>query len=319
MSDHNHGHGHDHEHGHGHSHHHKGGGPAFLLALGITAGYAVVELAGGLWTGSLALLGDAGHMFSDALSLGLAAIAAHLAQRPVGHRHTYGWARAEVIGALVNSLLMLVIIFVLVAEAVARLRAPAPVAAGGMITIALVGLVVNVVVAWIMSRGTMTLGARAALLHVLGDLVSSVAAVIAGIVIYATGWLPIDPLLSLVIAGLIVVSTLKLLRDTLHVLMEGVPHELDLPAIGRSLAGIPGVDSVHDLHVWSIAHNRVALSAHVELADIRQWPEILAAAGELLRKQYSIEHITLQPEVRAPDAGQTSVIRMWPRGHRPRS
>jgi cobalt-zinc-cadmium efflux system protein len=319
MSDHHHGHDHDHDHGHGHSHDHKGYGPAFGLALGITAGYAVVELVGGLWTGSLALLSDAGHMFSDALSLGLAAIAAHLAQRPVGHRHTYGWARAEVIGALVNSLLMLAIIFVLVAEAVARLRAPAPVAAGGMIVIALIGMAVNVAVAWTMSRGEMTLGARAVLLHVLGDLISSFAAVVAGAVIYATGWLPIDPILSLVIAGLILVSTLRLLRDTVHVLMEGVPPALDLPAIGRNLAGVPGVISVHDLHVWSIASDRAALSAHIELEDIRQWPEILTAAGELLRKHYGIEHVTLQPEVRAPDAGRTSVIRLWPRGHRPRN
>lgn len=321
MSNHHHGHDHDHDHdhGHGHSHDHKLQGSAFGIALAITAGYAVVELAGGWWTGSLALLGDAGHMFSDALSLGLAAIAAQLAQRPVGHRHTYGWARAEVIGALVNSLLMLVIIVVLVAEAIMRLREPAPVAAGGMIVIALIGMAVNVAVAWTMSHGAMTLGARAALLHVLGDLLSSFAAVIAGAVIYATGWLPIDPILSIVIAGLILASTLRLLRDTLHVLMEGVPSTLDLPAIGRALAGIPGVIAVHDLHVWSIASERVALSAHVELAEIRQWPEILAAAGELLRKLYGIEHITLQPEVRAPDAGRTSVIRLWPRGHRPRS
>jgi cobalt-zinc-cadmium efflux system protein len=291
----------------------------FGLALGITAGYALVELIGGWWTGSLALLSDAGHMLSDALALGLAATASRLAQRPAGHRHTYGWARAEIIGALVNGLLMLAIILVLAAEAIARLRAPAPVAAGGMIVIALVGMAVNVVVAWIMSHGEMTLGARAALLHVLGDLMSSFASVIAGAVIYATGWLPIDPILSLVIAGLILASTVKLLRDTVHVLMEGVPPALDLPAIGRALAGVPGVTAVHDLHIWSIASDRVALSAHVELEDIRQWPGILSAASELLRRDYGIEHITLQPEVRAPDSGRTSVIRMWPRGHRPRS
>ena len=307
-----------HHHGHDHSHEHNERGPLFGLALGITAAYALVELAGGWWTGSLALLSDAGHMFSDALALGLAATAARLAKRPAGHRHTYGWARAEVIGALVNSLLMLAIILVLVAEAIARLRSPAPVAAGGMILIALVGMVVNVVVAWIMSHGEMTLGARAALLHVLGDLMSSFAAVIAGAVIYATGWLPIDPILSLVIAGLILISTFGLLRDTLHVLMEGVPPALDLPAIGRALAGVRGVVSVHDLHVWSIASDRAALSAHIELEDIRLWPEILTVASELLRRNYGIEHITLQPEVRAPDSGQTAVIRMWPRGHRPR-
>lgn len=288
------------------------------MALWFTAGYAVVELGGGLWTGSLALLSDAGHMFSDVLALGLAATAARLAQRPAGHRHTYGWARAEVIGALVNSLLMLAIIAVLVVEAVARLHEPKPVAATGMILIAFIGMLVNIAVAWVMSRGEMTLGTRAALLHVLGDLVSSVAAVAAGVVIYATGWLPIDPILSLVIAGLILVSTLRLLRDTIHVLMEGVPHALELPQVGRDLAGVPGVASVHDLHVWTIGPDRIALSAHIELDDIQQWPQILASASELLRQRHGIGHITLQPEIRDPGSGQTSVIRFLPRGHHPR-
>ncbi len=303
---------------HGHAHAHGRGGPAFGIALAITACYALIELVGGLWTGSLALLGDAGHMFSDALALALAATAARLAQRPAGHRHTYGWARAEVIGALLNSLLMLAIVLVLVVEAVARLHEPRPIAAAGMMLIAFIGMLVNVVVAWIMSRGEMTLGARAALLHVLGDLVSSFAAVLAGAVIYATGWLPIDPILSLAIAGLILAGTVRLLRDTLHVLMEGVPPTLDLPVIGQALAELPGVASVHDLHVWSIAADRVALSAHIELDELEQWPQILASASAMLRDRYGIGHVTLQPEVRGgPGRQRTSVIRLWPRNSGP--
>lgn len=303
-----------------HDHAHGRGGPAFGVALAITACYALIELAGGLWTGSLALLSDAGHMFSDALALALAATAARLAQRPAGHRHTYGWARAEVIGALLNSLLMLMIVLVLVVEAVARLNEPRPVAAAGMMLIAFIGMLVNIVVAWIMSRGEMTLGARAALLHVLGDLVSSFAAVLAGAVIYATGWLPIDAILSLAIAGLILVGTLRLLRDTLHVLMEGVPPALELQVIGQALAKLPGVVSVHDLHVWSIAPGRIALSAHLELNELQQWPEILASASAMLHDRYDIGHATLQPEVRGGGHGRqrTAVIRLWPRGHRPR-
>lgn len=292
--------------------------PSFLAALAITAAYSLVEVAGGLWTGSLALLSDAGHMFSDALALGLAAAAARLAQRPAGARHSYGWARAEVIGALLNSLLMLGIIAFLVVEAVIRLHAPRPVAAPGMMLIAFVGLVVNAAVAWIMSRGEITVNVRAALLHVVGDLVSSFAALLAGVVILATGWLPIDPILSLAIAFLILLSTMALLRDTLHVLMEGVPAAIELPAIGRALAGLPGVVSVHDLHVWSIAPDRIALSAHVELDDLQQWPAILAAAGTLLREKHGIGHITLQPEVRGGPGGRHSVIRLWPRGIPPR-
>jgi cobalt-zinc-cadmium efflux system protein len=300
-------------------HRHQPGRPAFGIALAITAGYAVIELAGGLWTGSLALLSDAGHMFSDTLALGLAAIAARLAQRPAGHRHTYGWERAEVIGALVNSVLMLAIVLVLVVEAVSRLRAPGPVAAAAMMLIALAGLLVNAVVAWIMSRGEPSLNSRAAMLHVMSDLVSSFAALVAGAVIYTTGWLPIDPILSLVIAGLILFSTLRLLRDTLHVLMEGVPPAIQLGEIGRGLAGLRGVVSVHDLHVWSIVPGNVALSAHIELTEMREWPAILAAARALMRDRHGIEHITLQPEIHdAPGRRQTSVIQLWPRGHRPR-
>jgi cobalt-zinc-cadmium efflux system protein len=313
MSDHHH-----HAHSVAHHHAHHRGGPAFGLALAITVVYALIELAGGLWSGSLALLGDAGHMFSDALALGLAAIAARLARRPAGDRHSYGWARAEVIGAMLNSLLMLAIVLLLVVEAVSRLHEPRPVAAGGMMLIASVGLLVNIAVAWIMSRGEMTMGARAALLHVLGDLVSSFAAVLSGAVIYATGWLPIDPILSLAIAGLILVGTIRLLRDALHVLMEGVPAALELPSVGRALAGLPGVVSVHDLHVWSITPDRVALSAHVELDDLQRWPGILAAAEAMLRERYGIGHATLQPELRADRREpSTSVIRLWPRGQKP--
>ena len=303
-----------------HRHHHPTArGANFVVALVITLAYAGVELAGGLWTGSLALISDAGHMLSDALALGLAAFAAWLARRPAGHRHSYGWARAEVIGATLNSLLMLIIIVVLVVEAVTRLLDPRPVAALGMTIIALFGMAINVLVIWIMSRAEQTLNTRAALLHVVGDLVSSFAALVGGAVIYFTGWLPIDPILSLVIAGLILVSTIKLLRDTTHVLMEGVPPALELHAIGKTLAGVEGVISVHDLHVWSITPGQVALSAHLEIRDLGRWPEILAAASELMRDRYQIGHVTLQPELpRSSHAGNSAIIRLWPRGRRPR-
>lgn len=301
-------------------HRHSARGTAFVTALVVTLAYAAVEFAGSLWTGSLALMSDAGHMLSDALALGLAAVAARLAQRPTSHRHSYGWARAEVIGATLNSLLMLAIIVALVVEAVGRLLHPRPVAGLGMTIIALVGLAVNALVIWIMSRGEMTLNARAALLHVIGDLVSSFAAFIAGTVIYFTGWLPIDPILSLVIAGLILISTAKLLRDTLHVLMEGVPPTLDLNDIGNALAGVTGVVSVHDLHVWSITPGQVALSAHLEINDLHRWPAILAAATALANDQFGIGHVTFQPEAHGPGGRRgTAVIRMWPRGRRPKT
>lgn len=289
------------------------GKPAFIAALTVTLAYAVIELAGGLWSGSLALISDAGHMFSDALALGLAAVAGWLAQRPVGLRHSYGWARAEVIGAMFNCLLMLAIIVVLVVEAVQRLLEPRPVIAGGVIVIAFIGLVVNGVVVFMLSRSEYSLNARAALIHVMSDLVSSVAALIAGAVIYVTGWVLIDPILSLVIAGLILMSTLGLLRDTLHVLMEGVPASVDLAQLGETLTGVPGVASVHDLHVWSITPGRVALSAHVEVNDLARWPETLNAARAALHDHFGIDHVTLQPEQPGAAQPHTAVVRLWPR------
>jgi len=298
------------------AHHHRSShhrGPPFVPALAITLVYAVVELAGGLWSGSLALVSDAGHMFSDVLALGLAAAAVALARRPVSLRHSYGWARAEVIGATLNGLIMLAIIVVLVVEAVQRMLAPQPVIAGGVMLIAFIGLMVNAVVAYMLSRSAQNLNARAALIHVMGDLLSSVAALIAGAVIWATGWLLIDPILSLVIAGLILVSTLRLLRETLHVLMEGVPAAVDLEQIGKTLAQVPGVASVHDLHVWGITPESLALSAHLEVDDLAGWGAVLEAARVVLHDRFGIDHVTLQPEERGVGQPHTAVVRVWPR------
>jgi cobalt-zinc-cadmium efflux system protein len=299
-----------------HHHHHHGhtkrsAQRAYGIALAVTFVYAIVEAVGGLWSGSLALVSDSGHMFSDALALGLAAVAARLAQRPVGHRHSYGWARAEVIGALLNGLLMVAIVVWLVVEAVQRLLHPQPVAALGVLSIAFVGLLVNAGVAYVLGHSEDSLNRRAALLHVLGDLVSSLAALIAGAVIYYTGWLAIDPILSLVIGALILFSTMNLLRETLHVLMEGVPHAMDFSSIGSALATIPGVKRVHDLHVWTIASNRIALSAHLEIVPLAEWPRILRDSRELLHERFGIDHVTLQPE---DHHASHHTVKIWPSG-----
>lgn len=292
-----------------HGHSREDGQRRYLLPLALTLAYAAVELAGGLWADSLALLGDAGHMFSDGIALGMAAIAASLARRPPGRLHSYGWQRAEVIGALLNSVLMLAIVVMLVAESVARLLAPREVAADAVIVVAGIGMLVNIACLLLLGRGEPDLNARAALLHVMGDLASSFAALIAGVVIRATGWSPIDPILSLAIAALILVSTQRVLRDALHVLMEGVPPAMELAAIGKALAAVPGVAAVHDLHVWSIAPGSVALSAHLEIEDLQRWPAILAEAGAMLRTRYDIGHATLQPEI--PAKGRAEIIRVW--------
>jgi len=286
------GHAHDHHHAHDHS------ASRFLpLALVLTLGFAAVEAMAGWWSGSLALLGDAGHMLTDAASLGLAALAARIALRPTSARHSYGLRRVEALAALANGLFMLVIVGGLVWHAVERLLEPRAVAGEAVILVALGGLVLNLAVAWLLTRGESDLNTRGALLHVIGDLLGSVAALASGIVILYTGWMPIDPLLTMLICGLILYSTLALLRQVVHTLLEGVPDGLSLPEVGHAMAGVEGVRSVHDLHIWSLDSNRSALSAHVVLADAARWPTVLAAERALLRSRFGIEHATLQPEL----------------------
>lgn len=265
----------------------------------LTLAFAAVEAVAGWWSGSLALLGDAGHMVTDAFSLGLAALAARVAQRPASFRHSYGLRRVEALAALANSLFMLLVVAALLWHAVERLIEPREIAGATVTVVALIGLCVNLLVAWLLTRGESDLNTRGALLHVIGDLLGSVAALAAGLVIQFTGWTPIDPLLTMLICGLILFSTLSLLRIVLHTLLEGVPETLSLPDIGRAMAGVDGVRSVHDLHVWSLDSRGVALSAHVVLSETQRWPQVLAAQQTLLRERFGIEHITLQPELPA--------------------
>jgi cobalt-zinc-cadmium efflux system protein len=286
------------------------------VALALTLGFAFLEAAGGLWSGSLALLGDAGHMFSDSVALALAAFAAWVARRPPSPRHSYGFARAEVLAALVNSLLMFAVVIGIVVEAIARLQTPRPISGVAVMAIASAGLAVNILVLFILSRGAGDINTRGALLHVFGDLLGSIAALIAGAVIHYTGWMPIDALLSLLICALILFSTLRLLREALHVLMEGVPLNIDLNGVGRGLAAVPGVISVHDLHIWTPASGAPALSAHVVVEELGNWMKTLEALRTLLSTRYGIEHVTLQPETRAgivPVAPLARLTRRVPR------
>lgn len=262
----------------------------------LTLGFAVVEAVAGWWSGSLALLGDAAHMVTDTAALGLAAFAAWIMRRPPSARHSYGLGRAEVIVALINGLLMSAIVIGIGWAALERLHAPQPVAGAVVMGVAAAGLLVNVLVARLLLHGEQSLNTRGALLHVLGDLLGSVAALASGAVIYFTGWTPIDPLLSLLICALILYSSLRLLRDTLHVIMEGVPPEIDLAEAGQALAGVPGVRSVHDLHIWTLSSGVVALSAHVVVDDLGGWGEVLGGLRKLLHERYAIDHVTLQPE-----------------------
>lgn len=290
MSEHDH-----HEHGHGHHHHHAGAGPRLIWALALTLGFALVEALAGWWSGSLALLGDAGHMVTDSASLGLAAFAAWFAQRPPSQRHTYGYGRLETLAALANVLFMVLVVVGISVAAVRRFLEPAAINGEAVTLVASLGLCINLGVAWLLMYGEQTMNTRGALLHVLGDLLGSVAALVAGAVVMWTGWTTIDPLLSLLICALMLGSSLRLLREVLQALMEGVPEHLSSAQVGRALAGVPGVLSVHDLHIWTLSSKRTALSAHLLVASLEQWPEILAEARHVLADQ-GITHVTLQPE-----------------------
>jgi cobalt-zinc-cadmium efflux system protein len=269
---------------------------ALVIAVALTGGYALVELIGGLWSGSLALLADCGHLVTDAAALLFSLAANKVAQRPVSERHSFGLARAEVIAAFVNSLALLAVVVWLVIEGIDRIRHPVRVNGLAVLLIAAIGLTVNLSVAWVLSRHSANLNMRAALLHVLGDLLGSVAALVAGAVIYLTGYTVVDPLLSMLVSGLILRSVLGVLKESTLVLLDSVPTGVEFRKVGEALARIDGVRSIHDLHIWSMVPGRNAVSAHVLIDRIERWPRILHEARSVLARDFGIDHVTLQPE-----------------------
>jgi cobalt-zinc-cadmium efflux system protein len=289
----------------------KPAGPALGLAAALTLGFAGIEALGGWWTGSLALISDAGHMLGDGTALVLAALASWMAKRPPSGRHSYGFGRAEVFAAVINGGALLVIALVIAYEAIARLGQPREVLGGAATLIALAGLALNL---WILRRiapHRRDMNARAAALHVMGDTLGSVAALVSGAVIFTTGWTPIDPLASLFICLLIAASSLRLLREGVHALMEGVPLRLSSESVGLAMAAHKDVASVHDLHIWTLSGSRVALSAHVIVRDLSRWERTLHELQALLRERFGIAHVTLQPE--SPAAAEVRVAVPDPR------
>ncbi|GGY96457.1 cation diffusion facilitator family transporter [Pseudoduganella plicata] len=266
-------------------------------ALGLTLLFAGVEVAAGFASNSLALISDAGHMVTDAASLGLALFAQLIARRPPSPRYSFGFGRAEALAAFVNGLVMLMVVGWIVFEAVHRFAQPQAVAGGTVFIVAAIGLCVNIAVAWVLSKDRDSLNTRAALVHVLGDMLGSVAALIAGAVIYYTGWMRIDPLLSLVVSLLLLKSTYGILRESGHHLMEGVPEHIDYMQLGADLEDVDGVVSVHDLHVWDMAPGEPALIGHVEVSELEHWPRVLKAVRAMLLAKHGIDHVTLQAEV----------------------
>ena len=282
-------------------------GQALRRAAVLTIAFAAVEALGGWWTGSLALVSDAGHMVTDGAALALAALAGWLASRPPSRLHTYGFGRAEIFAAVFNSATMLVIGAAIAYEATLRLAQPREVQGAVAAAIALAGLALNLGIMKWLSPHKHDMNARAATLHVLGDTLGSVGALVSGIVIALTGWTPADPIAALFICVLFAVSSLRLLREAVHALMEGVPLKLSLDAVGIEIARQEGVLSVHDLHIWTLSGSRVALSAHVVVRDLAGWDRTLHALRHVLHEHFGIEHVTLQPESPAPSVARVAV------------
>jgi cobalt-zinc-cadmium efflux system protein len=267
-----------------------------LLAMVLTAAYMAAEIVGGLLTNSLALLADAGHMASDVAGLLIAAVAAQLVRRPATSGRTYGLRRAEIMAALVNSVVLIGIVGFIVWEAAVRFRDPPEVNGVGMLLVAVGGLLVNAFAAWLLHAGAQhSLNVRGAFLHVIMDLIGSVGVLIAGGVILLTGWALIDPMISLILAALILPRAWSLLRQASDVLLEATPAHLDTREIQAALEAVPGVLSVHDLHVWTISSGFVALSGHVVANDVAL-SNVMHELQTILRTRFGIQHTTLQLE-----------------------
>ena len=273
------------------------------IALAITTVFLVVEVVGGLLTNSLALLADAGHMATDAGALALSLFAVWLARRPATPERSFGFYRAEILAALVNAATLVVVSIYIFWEAFQRLGNPPEVDSGPMLVVAAAGLAANAASAWVLMRGgghEHNLNTRGAFLHVVGDMLGSVGAIAAALVMLATGWYLADPLLSAGIGVLILWGAWRLLRESVDVLLEATPRGIDSQQVRASMAAVPGVAGVHDLHIWTVTSGLLAMSGHVEVAEGRDWNGMLVDLTGVLRDRFGIAHVTLQPE--APHA-----------------
>jgi len=277
-------------------HAHRAETRALAAALVLVVGFAGIEAGAGLLSGSLALLADAAHMLSDGLALGLALFAAWLARRPATPERSFGWRRAEVLAALANALVLIALGAWIVWEAAARLSDPPTVTGGWVLAAGVAGLAVNLAAARVLHGAGSGLNVRAAMLHVLADLASSVGVVVAGVVVLATGWAHADPLAGLLIGVLVVLSTFGVVRETVGVLLEGTPAGMDAREVDAAIGSVGGVVGVHDLHLWTITSGFAALSAHVLVSPGADCHAIRRELEGLLRERFSLTHTTLQVE-----------------------
>lgn len=266
-------------------------------AFGIVAVYMAAEAFGGLLANSLALLADAGHMATDVAALGISLWAMRLAERPPGGRHTYGYQRAEILAALLNGAILVAITFYIILEAYQRLRDPPEVVGGVMLSVALGGLGVNLIAAWLLKDGRHeSLNVRGAWLHVLGDTLGSLGAIIGALLILAFGWRWADPVAGGLIGLLILYSSWTLLRDSVEVLMAAAPKSLDIDELRRRMLEEPDVERVHDLHVWTLTSGFTILTAHAEVRASADLNRLLERLATLARREFDIDHPTFQLE-----------------------
>jgi cobalt-zinc-cadmium efflux system protein len=295
---HDHGHSHGHSHGHGHSHAPASFDRAFAIGIALNIAYVLAEGGAGLWTGSVALLADAGHNLSDVLGLAVAWGGAALARTAPTKRFTYGLKGSTILAALANALFLLVALGAIVTEAVQRLGNP-PVVAGLTVSIvAGIGIAINAFTAWLFARGRKgDINIRGAYLHMLSDAMVSAGVVLAGVAIWATGLGWIDPLVSLVIAALIFWQTWGLLRETVEMSLAAVPRAIDYDAVTGALEALPGVTKVHDLHIWAMSTTEPVLTAHLVIPTGHPGDGFLVAARGMLHERFAIGHATLQVEM----------------------
>ncbi|HHG8774579.1 TPA: CDF family zinc transporter ZitB [Raoultella planticola] len=287
-----------------------------LQAFIVTAGFMLVEAIGGVLSGSLALLADAGHMLTDSAALLFALLAVRFANRPPNTRHTFGWLRLTTLAAFVNAIALVVITILIVWEAVQRFNHPQPVAGATMMVIAVAGLLANILAFWILHRGSAerNLNVRAAALHVLGDLLGSVGAIIAAIVILTTGWTPIDPILSVLVSCLVLRSAWRLLQESMNELLEGAPRSLDVEGLKRDLhRSVAEVRDVHHVHVWLVGEKTV-MTLHVQVVPPHDHDGLLNRIQTFLQHKYAIEHVTVQMEYQ-PCSGPECRLNLTHAGH----
>jgi cobalt-zinc-cadmium efflux system protein len=307
---------------HAHDHSHETARDKHKRALGftlaLTASFTVAEVVGGLLTGSLALLADAGHMLSDNLSLGVALFAAWLAGRPETPERSFGYKRAEILAALTNGVTLVAISIWIFVEAFSRLREPPEILGGPVLAIAALGLLVNAAGVIVLSRSTgESLNIEGALRHVIADALGSLGTIAAGLIIVLTGWRYADPLASVAIGALILVSSWTLLRDSTNILLEAAPRGIDAGEVGRKMVGAEGVVEVHDLHVWTITSGFPALSAHILVGRSEDCHARRRDLEELLAEEYGISHTTLQVDHVGDHEDESHGPRFLPLGEKP--